>query len=252
MDRSSLLLRTPRLSRPGTLQQTPAEERFYTECPRYEESVRRVCGKSVILFRSDLAENLVRGLMDLENLHQAAREAAQHVGRNVADLEARLGAAIVVIHLQLIEKIDELAELAQTGTPISDVKRLAENVAPLVSTLYALESRSSIATTGDLNEEERHKLRFYRSARFINLARAVQLRREAQAAKRRLVDSEKDEHEARRENSDKRLQEALALKARANTRLREIHDSCRALAKDGDAAKELALDGLLQQVIALL
>lgn len=247
-----MLLRTPRTSRPGASHQTPAEERYYTECPRYEESVRRVCGKSVILFRSDLAENLVRGLMELENLYRDARETAQHVGRNVADLEARLGAAIVVIHLQLISKIDELEELAQTGTPITDVKRLAENVAPLVSTLYALESRSSIATTGDLNEEERNKLRFYRSARYINLARAVQLRREAQAAKRRLADSETDEHDARRDDSQKRLQDALALKQRAQARLKEIHDACHALAEEGDASKELALDALLQQVAALL
>ncbi len=249
---STLLRRSERTLGVGGQHQTLGEERFYLHCPRYEEGVRRICAKSVILFRSDLAENLVRGLLELEQMYQAARKDAQAIGRPVADLEARLGAATVMIHLQLLSKIDELTELAETGTPIADVKRLSENIAPLAATLYSLESRSSVATTGDLNEEERHRIRYYRGERFINLARAVQLRREVQAAANRLRDGQVDEAEAKKARDEKRQEEARALQGRARERFKEIAAAAAELAAQGDIQKELRLDALLKQVQALI
>ena len=66
---------------------SPAEQRFYTAAPRFEDLVKRVCSRSVIVLRSDAAEGLVRGLVDLEHDYEGARSDSRAQNRPVADLE---------------------------------------------------------------------------------------------------------------------------------------------------------------------
>src|SRR5690242_17117644 len=97
---------------------TASEQRFYTAVPRFEDYVRRACSKSVILLRSDIAESIVHGIKDLEREYSNACEEAVAANRLVADHEARLGATIVLVHLQILAKINELSEFAESGTPV--------------------------------------------------------------------------------------------------------------------------------------
>lgn len=227
-----------RRARAGANKPTAQENRFYDQCPRYEEHVRRVCGKSVIVYRSDVAEALTLELADLELAYKNARSAAQDAGRTQADLEARFGAAITLVHLQVLAKVNELLELAESGAPVADVSRLAQNLRPLAEMLADIEARSSVAVTGDLNEEERLKVRYFTTQRFIDVAQAMQLRREAQAALRRLQDGKTENNQA--------------LVERATERLCEVRADAAALRKSGNADREVALDRSLKQVEALL
>lgn len=218
--------------------QTPLEQRFYTAAPRFEESLKRACGKSVILLRSELAISLVRGLEDLEHDYVAARTDSMAQSRPVADMEARYGAAIVLVHLQVLAKVNELEELATSGTPVLDIARLADNLSGLTKHLAAIEAAMSIAITGDLNEEERNKIRFYDTDRFVRMAEAVQLRREAQAAAKRLTEGKADP--------------STDLAERARARLSEIQAACDRLASEADLSKEVQLDQILKQISPML
>ncbi len=217
---------------------TPLEKRFYTTTPRFEETVQRVCGRSVVVFRADTGDILVRGLEDVERDYESARADSASQQRPVADLEARFGAAIVRVHLQVLTKISELEELAQTGTSTTDVRRLANNLLPLCRKLADIEARASVATTGDLNEEERLRVKFFSTERVCRAADAVQLRREAQAA-------------AKRHGEGKSAGDA-ALVERASIRANEIRSAAQKLRAKADISREVALDRVLKQVDQIL
>lgn len=217
---------------------TVVEQRFYTAVPRYEETIKRACGRSIIMLRSDIATSLVRGLEDLERDYEAARVDSAQLGRPLAELEARYGAAIVLVHLQILAKVNELEELAASGAPVLDVARLAENVAGLATKLAAIEAHASVATTGDLNEEERNKIRNFDNERFIRLAEAVQLRREAQATRSRLA-------EGLRDNQADLVERAMA-------RMEEIATATERLSTEYDLRSEVQLDQFLRQLRELV
>lgn len=227
-----------RRSRNDKSQQTQQEKRFYDLCPRYEDHVRRVCARSVIVYRSDVAESLTLELSDLEQAYKAARTAAQEAQRSQADMEARFGAAITLVHLQVLAKVHELLELAESGAPVSDVNRLAQHLQPLTAMLSDIEARSSIAVTGDLNEEERNKIRHFAVARFVTIAQAMQLKRETLAAKRRFQDGKNEQDEA--------------LVARAIQRFAEIRADVNLLRSNGNADRDVVLDRSLKVVESLL
>ncbi len=215
---------------------TPLEQRFYSATPRYEENMKRACGRSVIMLRSDIATSLSRGLEDLQHDYETARADSTAQGRQVSELEARFGAALVLVHLQVLSKVNELEELAVQGTPVVDIRRLADNLSALIKKLAEIEAAASVATTGDLNEEERNKIRFYDVKRFARVAEAVQLRRETVAA-------------------GKRLNEGLAagddnLVQRARVRLDEIRHAAERLREEADLGRELQLDQMLKQIFA--
>jgi hypothetical protein len=214
------------------------EQRFYSAAPRFEDIVKRACSRSVIMLRADVAEGMVRGLVDLEVDYESARTDSMAQNRSVSELEARYGAAIVLVHLQLLSKVAELDELAGAGTPIADVTRLAHNLVGICSKLADIEARASIATTGDLNEEERQRIKLFTAERSIRVAEAVQLRREATAANRRLLDGQRDGDDA--------------LVARAKERMADIRSVATTLKKTADLSREVELDQVLKQIEQLV
>ncbi len=210
------------------------EQRFYSAAPRFEEVVKRVCSRSVIMLRADAAESLVRGLVDLEKDYEDARTDSMSQNRAVSELEARYGAAIVLVHLQLLGKVVEIDEIAIAGAPIADVSRLAHNLTGICSKLADIEARASIATTGDLNEEERQRIKLFNAERSIRVSEAVQLRREATAANRRLQDGHRDGDEV--------------LTVRAKARMNDIRTMANKLREGADLSREVELDQILKQV----
>lgn len=199
--------------------------------------MKRVCSKSVIVLRADAAEGLVRGLIDLERDYEAARADSTAQNLPVADLEARFGAALVLVHLQLLSKVTELDELAVAGTPVADVTRLGQNLTGVCEKLAEIEASASIATTGDLNEEERLRIKLFKPELGIRVAEAVQLRREANAASKRFADGQRD--------GDAGLVE------RAKARMHDIREAAQKLRAAADLSREVELDQVLKQIDGL-
>jgi hypothetical protein len=177
----------------------------------------------------------------LELDYVSARTDSMAQSRPVADLEARYGAAIVLVHLQLLSKVQEISELAGAGTPVADVTRLAQNLTGICEKLAEIEARTSIATTGalagrygDLTEEERLRIKLFKPEQSIRIAEAVQLRREANAAQKRLSDGERDADEP--------------LVMRAKGRMGEIRAAAAKLRQTADLSREVELDQVLKQI----